>query len=175
MTAYVSAQTLTVTSTQTNASVCTAPCNGTATANVTGGSPPYTYLWGTNPNQNTQTATGLCPGTYSVGVADGSFNYGGTTVTITCVQGVNEYHLNSFVDVFPNPASDNISITFTFPNGGKVTALSVYNSIGEKVLFENYSSQKFSGSLFVGNLPEGTYFLELKDEKHLYRTKFIKE
>jgi len=49
-----------------------APCNGvgSATANVTNGTPPYTYSWNTNPVQTTQTANGLVPGTYAVTVTD---------------------------------------------------------------------------------------------------------
>ena len=48
---------------------CFAACNGTAAANASGGTPPYTYAWspvgGTGP-----TATNLCPGTYTVLVTD---------------------------------------------------------------------------------------------------------
>ncbi|MCB9235603.1 MAG: T9SS type A sorting domain-containing protein [Bacteroidia bacterium] len=43
-------------------------CNGTGTVNVTGGTPPYSYLW-TN-GQTTQTATGLCAGSVDVEVTD---------------------------------------------------------------------------------------------------------
>jgi hypothetical protein len=42
--------------------------NGTATANVGGGTPPYTYLWSNG--GTTPTITGLAPGTYSVTVTD---------------------------------------------------------------------------------------------------------
>lgn len=44
--------------------------NGTATANPSGGVPPYSYLWNTSPTQNTVTATGLIPGVYTVTVTD---------------------------------------------------------------------------------------------------------
>ena len=47
---------------------CFGACDGTAYVNVTGGTSPYTYLW--NNLQNTQTATNLCAGTYSVTVSD---------------------------------------------------------------------------------------------------------
>lgn len=170
--------TLTVNATAVNASICTPPCNGTATANASGGTPPYTYAWGTSPVQNGPNATGLCPGTYSVGVTDATTpfpNFGGATVTLTCVQGVNEYVLNNFLEVYPNPVSGTISITLSYPNGGEVKEVSVFNSIGEKVLSENYSSKKFNHSLYVGNLPSGTYFMDMKDEKNTYRTKFVKQ
>lgn len=42
--------------------------NGTATATITNGIAPYTYLWSNG--QSTQTASGLGPGTYTVTVTD---------------------------------------------------------------------------------------------------------
>lgn len=44
--------------------------NGSATAVVTGGSPPYTFNWNSSPSQNTPTAVGLEPRTYRVEVTD---------------------------------------------------------------------------------------------------------
>ena len=43
-------------------------CNGSATANPTGGTPPYTYQW--SDGQTTQMAVGLCAGIYQVTVTD---------------------------------------------------------------------------------------------------------
>ncbi|MEA1874097.1 MAG: hypothetical protein U9N51_06685, partial [Bacteroidota bacterium] len=45
-------------------------CVGTATVNVSGGTPPYNYLWDDEMVQTTETATGLCEGTYCVTVSD---------------------------------------------------------------------------------------------------------
>lgn len=47
-------------------------CNGTATAIVSGGNAPYTYLWDDSQAQTTQTAEGLCAGVYTVEVTDAS-------------------------------------------------------------------------------------------------------
>ena len=49
---------------------CKGLCIGTASAAISGGSPPYQYIWNDPTNQNTPTATGLCPGTYMVTVTD---------------------------------------------------------------------------------------------------------
>jgi len=49
---------------------CNAACNGTATATVSSGTPPYTYLWNNPAAQTTATATGLCAGSFTVTVAD---------------------------------------------------------------------------------------------------------
>ncbi|MBW8051306.1 MAG: PKD domain-containing protein [Cytophagales bacterium] len=44
--------------------------DGQAIANATGGTPPFSFLWNTNPPQTTDTATGLSAGTYTVTVTD---------------------------------------------------------------------------------------------------------
>lgn len=58
--------------------LCRGGNDGTATANVTGGSGNYTYLWSTT--QTTQGITGLAIGTYTVDVTDVD---GGCTVSAT--------------------------------------------------------------------------------------------
>jgi len=70
----------TATATPTNIS-CNGQCTGSAAAAATGGSPAYTYLW--NNGQTTQTATGLCTGTFTVTVTDASSSTTTTTVAIT--------------------------------------------------------------------------------------------
>ncbi|MFY9310958.1 MAG: PKD domain-containing protein, partial [Bacteroidia bacterium] len=49
---------------------CFNSLNGSATVNVTDGSPPYSFSWNTTPAQNTQTATGLASGIYLATVVD---------------------------------------------------------------------------------------------------------
>lgn len=48
------------------------PCNGSITASVTGGLPPYTYIWNDCRKQTTPTITGVCEGYYCVTVTDAS-------------------------------------------------------------------------------------------------------
>ena len=53
--------------------VANATCDnidGSATAQVTGGTPPYQFAWNTSPVQNTSSASGLPPGNYLVTVTD---------------------------------------------------------------------------------------------------------
>lgn len=47
---------------------CNGRSDGSITANVTGGTPAFTYRWNTTPVQTTQTATGLRAGNYTVTV-----------------------------------------------------------------------------------------------------------
>jgi hypothetical protein len=59
-----------------SAAVINATCdtchNGSATANITYGFPPYSYTWYTSPIQYSQTATALAAGTYTICVTDAS-------------------------------------------------------------------------------------------------------
>jgi gliding motility-associated-like protein len=71
-----------VISTSSTPTTCT-QCDGTATATATGGNPPFSYSW--SPNGGTAaTATGLCPGIYTVTVADGCSS---ATATVSVVMG----------------------------------------------------------------------------------------
>ncbi|MBX2972220.1 MAG: gliding motility-associated C-terminal domain-containing protein [Flavobacteriales bacterium] len=51
---------------------CAGECDGTATANASGGTGTFTYLWSPVPGagQGTASVSGLCPGPYTVTVAD---------------------------------------------------------------------------------------------------------
>jgi gliding motility-associated-like protein len=49
---------------------CNGACIGTASISLSGGTPPYSVVWNDPQNQNTVTATGLCPGWYTAVVTD---------------------------------------------------------------------------------------------------------
>lgn len=69
---------LTLYPTTTNAS-CGGVCDGTATANVGGGTLPYQYAW--SDGQTDSTAVALCAGNYSVLVTDGN----GCTISVNVI------------------------------------------------------------------------------------------
>ncbi|MFH1320977.1 MAG: PKD domain-containing protein [Bacteroidota bacterium] len=68
-------------------------CDGSATANPTGGTPPYSYLW--TGGDTTQTDTGLCQGSYNLQITDSNgcaydttfiiYNASGFTASISSV------------------------------------------------------------------------------------------
>lgn len=62
---------------------CYLGCDGTAFVSSVGGTLPYTYSWNSNPVQNTQSASGLCDGTYTVTVTDSNGCTTTTTKTLT--------------------------------------------------------------------------------------------
>lgn len=71
--------TTTITSTPVT---CNALCDGTATVTPSLGILPYTYLWMPG-GQTTPSATGLCPGTYTCTITDGSGCTATASATIT--------------------------------------------------------------------------------------------
>ncbi|MBI4931802.1 MAG: VCBS repeat-containing protein [Bacteroidetes bacterium] len=69
--------------TNTNSVSCNGGSNGSATANPSGGTSPYTYLWSTSPAQAGATASNLTAGTYSVLITDANGCTAPATVIIT--------------------------------------------------------------------------------------------
>src|SRR5690606_27924501 len=63
--------------------LCFNTATGTATVNVTGGTPPYTYSWNTAPVQNTAAVSNLPIGSYTVTITDSKNCVTTTSVTIS--------------------------------------------------------------------------------------------
>ncbi|HIA36619.1 MAG TPA: hypothetical protein EYN89_07800, partial [Flavobacteriales bacterium] len=55
-----------VLTTDSNSALCFGACNGSAIVNAFGGAGGFTYLWNDPGAQTTDTAIGLCSGTYQV-------------------------------------------------------------------------------------------------------------
>lgn len=68
---------------------------------------------------------------------------------VTSATGITENDLTSSVNVFPNPFSDNTTLSFSAAEAGQATVV-VYNLIGEKVIEMN-----------LGNIAAGTQSLQL--------------
>lgn len=87
---------------------CFGKTDGSITANVTGGMPPYTYAW-TN-DQTTQTISNLAAGYYSVRVTDAALHEVDADITLT------EPELLELQ-----------AAVFTYPNGYNVSLYNAYN------------------------------------------------
>jgi gliding motility-associated-like protein len=98
--------------TSTVSPICTA-CNGSTTANPSGGTAPYSYSWNTVPVQNTQTATGLCPGNYTVTVTDNNGCTQTASVTLFTTPVALTVNISSQTDALCNGACNGDATAFT--------------------------------------------------------------
>lgn len=101
-----------ITSSATNA-LCAGACDGSATANASGGQQPYTFLWFPS-GATTQTVNGLCAGTDSVRVTDqnGCFSVSSITFNDPPV-------LNNLVNVTNSDCAGSCNgSAVTIPSGG---------------------------------------------------------
>lgn len=127
--------------------LCNSACNASATANALGGTLPYSFTWSpTAPTQTTQSATGLCAGTYTVFVQDqlGCSNTG--TITFTQPTSVT---VNSSQTNIPCFGGNSGAITTTVSGG-----------VGPYTYSWSPGGQTTSS---VTNLGAGVYTLNLHD------------
>jgi hypothetical protein len=81
------------------------------------------------------------------------------------------------IEVFPNPANDEILITYNFDNFKNLKG-SLYDSKGrlvDVILEENFQSATNSIKLDVSRLSNGTYFINIQSDNETVTQSFIKE
>jgi gliding motility-associated-like protein len=91
---------------------CAGGGNGSATAQVIGGTGPYTYSWDTSPEQTTATATGLSTGSYTVTITDFNGCTKSGSVAITEPEPIVLDH-SATVASCPDAADGSITLTVT--------------------------------------------------------------
>jgi len=124
---------------------CSAGANGLAIVSVSGGTGFYTYSWSNA--QNTQTASGLSAGNYTVTVTDANGCTSTSTVIITQPTLISMYYTQNNVSC---NGANNGSATFS-PSGGN----GAYT----------YSWSTGANGSSVNNLGAGTYSLTVTDAK----------
>ncbi len=140
-------------------------------------SPSYTYQWYFNNSIITgATKQFYIPsqiGSYTVSIMDAngcpaiSASFYVTTVGITDL-----ISNNSFL-IYPNPASDYVTIFFSPLLGrGAGGEVSIYNVMGQEILSRHFIGSTFSLPLWGG---AGIYFLQVTNESGSWVKKFIKE
>ncbi|MCE9540836.1 MAG: T9SS type A sorting domain-containing protein, partial [Bacteroidetes bacterium] len=133
--------------------------DGSASATVTGGAGPYTYLW--NTGATTSSITGLRIGAYSVAVTDASgncFAWGYfPTSTPTGIKDV--YSKNDLITVYPNPSNG----LFSLKSETKIFKVEIINTLGETVYQSGTGNQ--TSVIDLSGQPKGIYFVHINNEK----------
>jgi gliding motility-associated-like protein len=142
-------------STQTNVT-CNALCNATATVAASSGTPPYTYSFFDNAgtlitSNSTGQATGLCAGSYSVSVSDGSSSICSTPINFTVTEPT---ALNTQLSASNTSCgTDNGSINVSAAGG---TATYTYTWSANAGVSNNSTTS-------LSNLTPGTYSVTIAD------------
>ncbi|MFT5822841.1 MAG: hypothetical protein ACI8ZM_004098 [Crocinitomix sp.] len=129
--------------------------DGTIDITVTGGSTPYTFDWdndGTGDFDDVEDLDGLICGTYTVVVMCDAGCTATETITVDCQVGIDE--LNGLaVNVYPNPSSDLVTISFDGAFNYTLTTIS-----GDIVLNGNgFNTEEIS----VDELSKGMYMINV--------------
>jgi hypothetical protein len=125
---------------------CNGGTAGTATANVSGGTPPYAYNWSTIPARTTKTASGLGAGTYTITVTDKRGCITSGTVTITQPAAL-------------TPVATSTNTTC----GGSTGTASVTVSGGTGQYTYSWATSPVQTSPSISGLPSGTYAVSIAD------------
>lgn len=133
-------------------------CTGELTAKPSGGLPPYTYNWSSQPNNNSENLTGVC---FNDSILLNVTDARGCIISETIVWDQREIPENA--TVYPNPFSNEISIQFTLEQDGEVTA-NIYDIQGRIVhrLIEQNAKKGLNELLFsLEPLLIGTYIVKV--------------
>lgn len=98
-----------------------------------------------------------------VATAFNKMPYSGT-INVSGTVGVDETADADFIQIFPVPANESITISGALTNAGKIK-LALYNSLGQEVLSianESAAAGSFNRTISVDQLPEGVYFCKLE-------------
>ncbi len=81
--------------------------------------------------------------------------------------GTGNFELETATSIYPNPSSDILNINL--PTYATLEVVNIYNSLGQKVIAKN------SGTVFVNNLSNGIYQIEVITSEGTIHKKFIKK
>ena len=143
--------------------------DGSITANVIGGVPPYTYVWdAASGNQTEQTATFLTAGTYSVTVTDANLCTVTASDTVNVIVSISSAALSQSYFVYPNPTTGPLTIEVSSMNFTKVTVCDV---IGRELFIEENVNNTIS--LNLKDFRPGVYLISLYTQDKVFMHKII--
>jgi hypothetical protein len=149
-------------------------CNdGYAWALGNGGTPPYSYEWGTNPIQNTDTAYNLLPGSYYVCVDDSNNCKACTTVVVSYSVGIDAAGSGSsgFL-LHPNPTHNILNVEMHTLSPLSATELKIYDVMGRMVYEQILNRQS---TIINHQFFPGIYFVMVKGGEKVWQQKLVVE
>jgi hypothetical protein len=134
---------------------------GSATANVTGGMPPYYYQWWDPYYQTNQTAINLVSGEYPVEIMDASGCGQTYYVFVTYVNAIDESNISNLVRVYPNPSDDKLYLDCSMLRGEdlEIKLFSETGILKDKMQVKNVVEDVIE--MDVSGLVPGLYLLHI--------------
>ena len=142
--------------------------NNDLSAIVTGGVSPYSYQWNGPINSANAIVTPIVSGNYCVQVTDYNECNSGQICENLTINGVIEMSINNDLILYPNPASEQLTIDFT----ANAKSIKVYNMLGELIVEQKITNSQSSVRLAVYNWKSATYNVQLhkKDGSVIQKT-----
>ncbi len=147
--------------------------SGSISVNVTGGTPPYSYLWNTAPIQTTNSATELTSGEYILTVTDNNGCSQTFTFIVPNTVSLDEIS-SSEITIYPNPVSNSLFIKVNELNEG-ISSFFIFDVTGKKIISEiNASAKNGLYEINTSTLPVGIYFLQITQNNKKFTKKIVK-
>lgn len=146
----------------TGTSTPTVNNDGTASATVNGGTPPYSYNW--NNGGTTQTITGLLPGDYTVTVTDANGCTNTGSIQVQQFTGTIDIPTLNTFDLYPNPNNGWFTLDVGFDTNEEAEVV-IFNAIGQRVWSQNIVGEQFKLPIDLTNQSSGIYFVEISTPK----------
>ncbi|MBX2891104.1 MAG: hypothetical protein KF734_09280 [Saprospiraceae bacterium] len=132
---------------------------GIVVNSVTGGTPPYAYLWEPGGGMGSVLA-GLSEGTYALTVTDARGCEAAWTFEVKALVGVTEAEGVATLVIWPNPAGESAWLRW---EGVPPALLEMYDAQGRLVRSERVSSAGAAWRVGLGGLAAGAYAVVLRD------------
>ncbi|MFN8278029.1 MAG: PKD domain-containing protein [Chitinophagales bacterium] len=147
--------------------------DGTATATPTGGTGTYTFKWSNGANSNP--ATGLPAGNFSVTVTDQNGCTATAATAVSYHEGIGNVDQRILLEAYPNPADEWVTINFE-SNTYASTAIKVSNMQGQLIADRHLGIiEKAKTTFDISVWPSGVYMITIRHGQNHHTTRFIKK
>ncbi len=138
-------------------------CNGFASATqISGGVPPFTFLWNNSQGSTTYNVQNLCPGLYTITVTDSESCSVTDTIRIGSLVSIEENLGEEALSIYPNP-NHHGTFFVELPVGAKAIEAKVYDALGRIILQLNEKDLQVE-LLELRGIPVGSSILSIEFE-----------
>ncbi|HRI00407.1 MAG TPA: M12 family metallo-peptidase [Saprospiraceae bacterium] len=141
--------------------------NGTATAQVNGGTPPFQYKWSTG--DTAMSIGNLAPGDYSLLVTDANGCTGNYFFSVPNSVGTKQFYQNSSINVYPNPGNGVYTVESEIP----VNDYKIFDLQGKLILEQQQLKSEHKLKIDLSSFSAGLYYVEFKLNQHILVKKLL--